>query len=132
MSLTWRTREPPLRPVAALARGRVVAPLARAVASALHRGADLSVAAGSDHLLVLGDPEAIPWVDGVDWLGRDGRLLLPTARQPELSADLVAAAVEQRTGVRPIQILLPDALLVSEVPVGPPDPRLLAELGGVA
>ncbi len=131
MTLTWQVREPPIPPVAVLGRDRVVAPLAAAVARALGRQADLRVAHAPGLLLVLGDAGSLPWVDGAVWLGRDHGLLVPTDRTVDVSGDLVAAAVERASGAAQVQVLLPDAILASDVPVGPPDPALLAELGAV-
>ena len=45
-------------------------------------------------VVVLGATEALPWVDGVNYLGRDPdapRLLLPTMLRPAVAVDAVRA-----------------------------------------
>lgn len=53
-------------------------------------------ASGDDLLVVLGDPSALPWVDGCIYVGHDAsapRLLLPTARQPTFATELFERAL---------------------------------------
>ena len=57
---------------------------------------ELRGAAGDDVLVVLGATEVLPWVDGVNYLGRDPdapRLLLPTMVRPAIAADAFERAI---------------------------------------
>ncbi|MDP1978493.1 hypothetical protein [Undibacterium sp.] len=68
----------------------------------------LSVVASRDMLVVLGPPDILPWLDGVQYCAphpqaRD--LWLPTHTGPSLSADLVQAALARRLGAHPILLL---------------------------
>jgi hypothetical protein len=78
----------------------------------------LEGAAGAGVVAVFGEASALPWVDGVEWLGRvpEGPALwLPTALDPGLPADLLQRAALRRTGgVGPV-VLVPELL----VPVDP-------------
>ena len=68
----------------------------------------LSVVASRDLLVVLGPPDILPWLDGVQYCAphpqaRD--LWLPTHTSTSLSADLVQAALARRLGVQPMLLL---------------------------
>ena len=96
-------RVEPLAPAAAVAVG----PPARRLGErllALDDGhlARLRGLAAADLLLVLGDADSLPWVDGIAYLGHDPsapRLLLPTAQAPDVPADLFERALFRRLGV---------------------------------
>lgn len=100
VTVTWRDRAVPLSPSAALGLG----PVATALGERLERLSDgelgqLEAAAGSEALLVLGAAEALPWVDGVIYLGRDPRapsLLLPTAVEPAMHPVLIESAIARQ------------------------------------
>jgi hypothetical protein len=93
----WRLREPPLAPLAVVARG----PVAQRLAARLLRREDaalgaLAGVAGEGLLLLLGEADALPWEDGVEYLGRDPaapRLLLPTRHAPDVPAALLERAL---------------------------------------
>jgi hypothetical protein len=56
----------------------------------------------SDVLVLLGEGQTLPWVDGVRYLGRDPlapHLLLPTNRTPGVPVDLFESALIQRSPV---------------------------------
>lgn len=67
---------------------------------------------GPRWLLLLGAPEALPWVDGAQWLGRDPAapaLLLPTRATSDVHPSLLQRAVAARfPEVVPPFVVLPD------------------------
>lgn len=110
--LRWIEREPPLSPVAGLARGTARATWIAALRTRLQLG--WSGVGNASLIVVIG--EDLPWVDGVDWLGRDPRapgLYLPTLLRPDLPLDLVARAALRAVGRAPV-VLLPDLLVPLE------------------
>lgn len=140
LRLAWQLREPPLPPVAALATGAAVGPLA---AAALRRGERptnaapdpasgpppaLRAASADGVLLLLG--EDLPWAAGVRYLGwaRDQVLLLPTDRAPDLPVDLLVAAARQRFGLDDLIAVLPERILLLPRPRYPAEAARLAEL----
>lgn len=118
LPLRWQVREPPLEPLAAAATG----PAARALAERLlampdERLAALRGVAGPELVLVQGAAEALPWVDGAQYLGRDPEapgLLLPTSLRPGVPLPLVERAVmlRRRAVPMPMALLLEPPLLV--------------------
>jgi len=101
-------------------RGEAARRLARRLLSrddeALSR---LSGVATQDLLVLLGEADELPWVDGAVYLGRDAgapSLLLPATREPSAPLPLVERALLDRA--RPAGISPPYAVLV--------DPPLLA------
>lgn len=131
--LRWRERPVPLPPRAALGLGAVaqalLGRLGRLSAQAL--GA-FEGAAAPGVLVVLGEG-ALPWVDGVIYLGRDPRaptLLLPTAQEPEVHPALLSGAVALRLR-RPAGCVAVVASPPRLVAIDAPrrlDPRCLAAL----
>ncbi len=84
--VTWSEREPPLIACAVAAWGDVAFRLGQRLLDlndeALGR---LSGVAGTNVMVLLGETEDLPWVDGVVYLGRDEMapvLLLPTHQRP--------------------------------------------------
>lgn len=77
----------------------------------------LAAVAGDDLLVVLGDESALPWIDGVTYLGRDESapdLLLPTALAPSVPASLLEAAIRKLVPrSTPVVVLPSPALLIS-------------------
>jgi hypothetical protein len=111
-------REPPLEAVAAVALGAAACALGRRLLAgsdeqlAELRGltgmtgmtglAGMTGATRAPLLAVLGDVAALPWVDGIVYLGRDAeapRLLLPTTLRPSVTAALFEAAVLRHLGL---------------------------------
>lgn len=83
--LEWEARWPPLEPVFAVARGVVAVTLARQLLAAPARLAALRGVVAPKLLAVTGSE--LPWVDGVEYFGRDGAaawLLVPTHRRPRV------------------------------------------------
>jgi len=93
LTITWRPRHVPLRPCVALGVGDQARLLAiKLVAAGAHQRGALRAVASNGLLCVLGDADALPWVDGVEYLGIDPHapsLRLPTAMQPSVSPDLL-------------------------------------------
>jgi hypothetical protein len=81
-----------------------VGKVAREFAKRILASDDLSMAllkgiVTSDTIVLLGEPESLPWVDGVSYLGSDERaphLLLPTNRDPNVPLDLLQQALIER------------------------------------
>ena len=86
-----------LTPSAAIGLGNVARTLAqRVLALDDERFAELRGAAGNGIMIVTGEANALPWVDGVIYLGCDlaaPRLLLPTTVQPDVALDIFERAV---------------------------------------
>jgi hypothetical protein len=76
----------------------------------------LAAVAGDDLLVVLGAAVALPWVDGVVYLGRDDaapELLLPTALAPSVPPGVLAGAIRRAVSrPAPIAVLAAPARLV--------------------
>jgi hypothetical protein len=73
--------------------------------------------AGPELLVLLGEAEALPWVDGVVYLGRDEQapsLLLPSNRAPAVPPALLERALLARAGAgdAPLAVLLDPPRLV--------------------
>lgn len=100
LPIEWRARSVPLAPRCVVGMG----PAARELARRLLAQDDLdqlSGVSGADLLCVLGEPEQLPWVDGVTYLGADTRapgLLHPCPFEPTVSPDLVLRAVSPDGG----------------------------------
>jgi hypothetical protein len=92
-------RATPLAPRAVVAEGAAAkalgARLVRATDEALAR---LEVLVGDGLLIALGETEALPWVEGVSYLGSDEAapgLLVPTTRAPNAHPALVERALRR-------------------------------------
>ncbi|HLL85062.1 MAG TPA: hypothetical protein VK420_20505 [Longimicrobium sp.] len=121
LPLGWGPREPPLRPAGVVARGMVARALARRLLA--REDAELGRlhgAGGPGVLVLLGDADALPWEDGVTYLGRDAdapALLLPSNRAPDVPVALLERALLARARAEgPLAVLL--------------DPPGLVPLGG--
>lgn len=99
-TIKWHFREAPRPPAAVVAAGNVTREFAKRILAS----DDLSIAlwkgvATSDAIVLLGEAESLPWVDGVSYLGSDERaphLLLPTNRDPNVPLDLLQQALIER------------------------------------
>jgi hypothetical protein len=114
-------REPPLAPCAVAARGEVAARLARRLLACPDGdpvwGALRGVGA-PDLLVLVGEAAALPWVDGVVYLGRDDAapsLLMPTTLAPEVDVGLFERALKARSISRgaPLAVLVDPPALVA-------------------
>jgi hypothetical protein len=115
--LGWTPRHPPLSARAVVASGAAARALGRRVAE-LHDDAmrTLTAVAGDDVLVVLGDSSALPWIDGVTYLGRDEAapdLLLPTAVAPTIPVAVLETAVRRLVlWAAPVAVLPAPARLI--------------------
>ena len=111
LNLAWLPRDRPLSPCAVAAQGEPARRLAQRLLE--YDEPDLAqmqgVAAG-DMLLIRGESSALPWAEGVVYLGQDAEapaLLLPTALRPDFPAALLERALRTRfpTVAPPLAIL---------------------------
>lgn len=114
----WTPRSAPLAARAVVASGAAARVLGQRLVAL---GDDvlrvLAAVAGDDVLVVLGDEPALPWIDGVTYLGHDEgapELLLPTALAPSVPAAVLEAAI-RRVVPRssPIAVLASPARLIN-------------------
>ncbi len=116
IGVRWSPRETPLLPIAAAARGPAATRLVRRLLMRDDKSlAELSGVAAVDLVLVLGPQAALPWTDGIMYLGRDPEaadLLLPTAERPNLPVPLLSKALLSREGASPLAVLVEPAALV--------------------
>jgi hypothetical protein len=98
--VAWTPRDAPLAARAVAAFGAPARALAGRLAAlddaALGALAAVAGGAARDVLVVLGEAAALPWVDGVVYLGRDDaapELLLPTALAPSVPPGVLAVAI---------------------------------------
>lgn len=124
LAITWHLREPPLAPVAVLGTGRVARLLARAVRQ--ETVSSLRIAASADSLLIVGDTDHLPWVDGARYLGRDDGLLVPTTRESSVPADLLRAALAEAMPGQEFAVL-EGRVFAFAAPTAGADPRWLQE-----
>jgi hypothetical protein len=115
--VTWRPRLEPLAALAVAGVGAVALALARrALGADDQQLAAWSGVAGSGVLVLLGETDSLPWVDGAVYLGRDGAapsLLLPCALAPEVAPALLERAlVTQAAAGTPLAVLPRSALLI--------------------
>ncbi|MDQ2836081.1 MAG: hypothetical protein M3Y42_01075 [Actinomycetota bacterium] len=120
LELSWSPRAEPLPAAAVVATGATAIELGRVVAAG---PADQLTAAGGDGwLLVLGPGSELPWVDGARYLGWQTGLLLPTTLTCTPPVSLIRTVLPDA----PLRVLLPEALLLSELPRRPVDVGRLA------
>lgn len=109
------TRPLVLTPVAVAARGGAAVALAqRLLALSDETLATLDGVAGKDLLAVTGSSDALPWVDGVVYLGRHpdaaGVLFVTHAPPPTAPHLLAAALLRQYPGQAPLALLGADVI----------------------
>ncbi|MCE9580315.1 MAG: hypothetical protein K8W52_44770 [Deltaproteobacteria bacterium] len=116
IAVTWAARARPLPARAVVAIGGAARALGRRIAALDDDAlAALDAVVGAELLLVRGDAERLPWVDGVVYLGRDPDapdLLVPTALEPSVPAAVLARAVRARIAEAPVAVLASPHLLV--------------------
>ena len=112
----WRPRAEPLAAQAAVAWGAASRALhARLLQLAPEQQAGLSATAAPDLLVVTGEADALPWVDGIAYAGPAGEapgLWLPTLQTPDLPPDLIAKALQRHHRDRQPLLLWPMPELV--------------------
>jgi hypothetical protein len=116
--INWHFREEPRVPAAVVASGDPAKELARKLlASDDTKWANWKGVATSDAIVLLGEAESLPWVDGVAYLGSDERaphLLLPTNREPNVPLDLLQQAlIEQSPFPPPLAFIETTNMVVS-------------------
>jgi hypothetical protein len=109
ISVDWRPRAVPLEPAAIVADAGVARALARRVLDdgKLPR---LTGVSADGWLVLIGEAEDLPWVDGVRYAGRDPRapaLFVPTAIEPSVPLTLFERALLRSfaIGVLPLVVL---------------------------
>jgi len=118
--VVWTARPHPLPALAVAGVGPVALGLARrALAASDTQLARWSGVAGPGVLVLLGDTDSLPWVEGVVYLGRDAQapsLLLPCTLAPDVAPALLERAlVTHAGGATPLAVLPRSGHLV---PVG--------------
>jgi hypothetical protein len=117
LPVAWRPRASPLPALAVAGVGPVALALARRVLAA----EDATLArwrgvAGPGLLVLLGETESLPWVEGVFYLGRDTRapaLFLPCTLEPGVAPSLLERALLARESATPLAVLPRSGHLVS-------------------
>jgi len=121
IQICWRPRQTPLRPVGAAARASAGRMLAKKLLGwPDERLAELQGVAGTGLIIVLGGEPALPWVDGICYLGRDDAapsLLLPTSPQPSVPISLLERAVIAHVRDSASRTGLPLAILAAPPPI---------------
>lgn len=109
-AVTFLARAAALDAVAAAATGDTAQALAeRLLLFTDDALAGLRGVAAPGLVAVMGETAALPWVDGIVYLGRDGdapRLLMPTTLRPTLNAELFEEAIARHArGTGPWAVL---------------------------
>jgi hypothetical protein len=137
VSISWLHREPPLVRAAVTATGRASRALALSTEARVDAGPVSLRVAGRhaegdlDRLVVLGDPDDLPWCAGAQYLGWEAGVLLPTERRPTVPTDILAAQARAMLAGAALVIVLPDALVGMPMPGrGVDGPTLRAWIGG--
>ncbi|HYO53891.1 hypothetical protein [Archangium sp.] len=139
-SPSWSPRTCPLPAIAVAGVGPVALALARRVLAtedvALARWSGV---AGPGVLVLLGDTESLPWVDGAVYLGRDvaaPSLLLPCTLAPDVAPALLERALVARAHAGTPLAVLPRSMHLVPVgaarPVSPDTLRVWLEKQGAA
>ena len=128
-TLEWELLEPPLSPVAVLARGEHMDALAKRTRSLVDAGAELLVAdRPGSWLLVLGASDQLPWAPEVTYLAEADGLLHPTTRRPAVPRDLLHASLSRSLPEgHHLVVVLEDAVLATRRPRRPPGPAQLRD-----
>lgn len=119
-ALTWSLREPPLPPEALYA-SREVAP---ALAGRLLKLSDARLQAlkgvkTATEIVILGQTENLPWVDGALYLGQPPHapgLWIPTTAQPDFPEDLLFHRLKSLTNAPPPWAWIPSSHKI--IPLG--------------
>ena len=125
--MNWLPRAVPLTIGAAIARGNAAPLLAqRLLSMSDDQLARIRGVATSDLIAIAGTE--LPWVDGIEYLGRDDQLFLPTALAPDVAVPLLARAITLRHPKlqAPIALAAEPELLVSFAAMAPIDRATLA------
>lgn len=118
LQITWHFREEPRVAVAVVASGETAKELAKKLLASDHtQWTSWKAVATSNTIVLLGEAESLPWVDGVSYLGSDDRaphLLLPTNCEPSVPSDLLQQAlIEQSPFPPPLAFIKTRNIVVS-------------------
>jgi hypothetical protein len=122
--LQWRPRVEPLLPAAVAATGSGRDRLSADAVDRIQAGAALRAIADTEWIVFLGGPGDLPWADGAIYLGWDGGLLVHTALEPSIPADLLRRALDRPADE--IIAVLPGAILSGQRPTRAADVTSLA------
>ncbi|SDW66781.1 hypothetical protein SAMN05518669_10257 [Variovorax sp. YR634] len=107
----WRPRAEPLPAQAAVAWGAAARGLhERLLQLPQEQQVGLSAMAARDLLVVTGEADALPWVDGIAYAGPTPEapgLWLPTVEAPDLPLDLIARSLQREHPKRQPLLLWP-------------------------
>jgi hypothetical protein len=114
--ITFLTRIAPLVPECVVAVG----PSSRLLAARVLEREDESLSAleglaTEDAILLFGEANVLPWIDGVSYLGRDPRaplLYLPTTLEPDMPIELFERAIVKQEGAVSFAVLVSPPLLI--------------------
>ena len=118
--MTWRPRFTPLVPVGVAARGIAATRLANRLLLNPDSLSSYKGVAAPGFLVILGEADHLPWVDGVVYLGHDSQsvsLLLPTNLEPSVPPALLERALAAfHNAAGPVALLLdpPSIIPLSE------------------
>lgn len=122
----WERRAEPLEVEGAYAEGSACRQLAQRLTP--ERIARLRGVRTEQALILLGPAEALGWVDGILYFGRDpgeSLLYLPTTQKPSVPVEWIARLL---TSAPPPYLLLPNRAPISLAHVGPIAPEALLAL----
>lgn len=98
--IKWENRLFPLAPVAMIAFGRPAAELAIKLWSFDDaRLRTLQGVSAQQMIMLLGEPDTLPWTDGAIYLGRDAQMrgfLLPTTVKPAIAFDIFERIINEK------------------------------------
>jgi hypothetical protein len=114
--IRWIPRDCPLMPVAVAGHGETSLRLARRLLQLDDESlGQLEGVAGRQVIVVQGQSDLLPWVDGVQYLGVDSNassVLFPSNYQPSLPQELLASALRARLHATGLIAVLPNPLIV--------------------
>lgn len=110
IEVIWRPRLVPLAPVGVVAQGSAATKLAHRLLQAPDDLPKFKGVSAPGLLIILGEEELLPWVDGVSYLGRDSQspsLFLPTNLEPSVPLSLLERSIiTSHTTIAPCALLL--------------------------
>lgn len=120
--MIWRPRVIPLSAGAAIARGGAAPLLAARLSSMRDEELARLRGAATPELIAIAGTD-LPWIDGIEYLGRDEELFLPTALAPSVPVPLLARAIALRhqSLQAPFALAAKPELLISFATMAPVD-----------
>ena len=119
--VTWQFRAVPLLAGAVVGYGNIAIRLGRRLLEIGDESlALLKGVAGSGLLILTGEEKSLPWVDGVQYLGRDPAapsLLVPTTLDPAVPIALLERVLSRRFEHKSPLAVLPELQLVAPLDV---------------